>query len=290
MSRRKYIKNSVKLNHIKRKFLKVEHYVVNFIVVLFFVVFFIIYNNLTNFYVYDYGIKDIQAFNIDIKGLKEIYETSKKADIEFEKLLVMYAKNNNYFTEETVAIEFNGIGKNRFKENLKFAFFALDSENKEVYNAICSLKDDIIALPFRETDFSSVMAINCFSIIKENYCTMFIEKEVATKDIYITSITDGVVENLGYNGGIGLQVVILSENNNKFIYGNLGEINENIKIGNMIKNGEILGKMGNTEQVKEKVDFKRSKLSLYIVLNKEFLGEEIFINPYPFLYLKSIEE
>ncbi len=290
MSRRKHIKNSVRINYIKRKFLLIEHYVVNFVVVLLFVIIFVLYNSLTNFYVYDYEMKDIQAFNIDTKGLKDIYVASKSTNIELEKLLVMYAKSNNYFAEETISDEFNGIGKNRFEENLKFTFFALDSENKQVYNAISSIKSDIKDLPFNHADFSSVMAINCFSIIKENYCTIFMEKEVSNKDIMITSITDGIIENLGYNGANGLQIVIESGNNNKFIYSNLGEINERLTIGCKINSGQILGTMGNSEQIKDMVDYKRSKLSLYIVLNKDIFGEEIFINPYPFLYLKAIEE
>ncbi len=289
MGRRGNIKNSIEINRIKGKLNVIEIYIVNILVVVFFVIIIGFYNSLGEYKVSLYDYEDIQSFNIDTNGLKAVYETAQVQDIELEKLLVMYAKSNNYFSEDTFVSEFSFSETNPFAENLKFAYFTLNKENKQIYNTIKSINEDIKALPFKAGDFESVMAINCFSVIKENYSTMFLEKEVSTKTIAVLSITDGVVVNIGYKGDKGLQIVIKTENDNKFVYSNIGEINNKIEKGTRVKSGDTLGTMGNTEQIKDKVTYERAKLGVYIVLDEKYLGKESYLNPYPFLYLKAIE-
>ncbi len=290
MSRRKSIKNSVKLNMIKNRFSKIEQYIINSLVVFIFILFVVFYNNLNSLYVSFYSSEDIQGFNVDTVGLKYIYNTSLETNIELEKLLVMYARENNYFSEDTYVSEFDGDEKSRILENLKFTFFSLNSENKNVYNFLKSLNEDIQNLPFNTRDFESITAINCFSLTKGNYGTLFLEKEVNSKDIEVLSVTDGVVESVSYNGTNGLQVIVVTENKNRFVYANLSKVSSKIKKGEKIASGDTLGTMGNTEQLKDRVAFERSKLNIYIVLSDEYFGEKVYINPYPFLYLTAIEK
>ncbi len=288
MSRRRYIKNFIRHKRLKDRLNKLEILVVNLIVISLFVLIFVFYNSFNSFYVSFYDYEDIQSFNIDTKCLKEVYETARREEINFEKLLVLYAKSNNYFAENTIVSEFNSADISRLSENIRFIYFYLNKENKQIYNAIKSVNEDIKTLPFNPADFENVMAVNCFSVIKENLGTMFLEKDVTDKRIAVLSITAGVVESLGYKGDNGLQVVIQTENNNKFVYTNLGDIEDSIKVGESVKSGDTLGTMGNTVQIKDKVAYERSKLGVYIILDQEYLGKETYFNPYPFLYLKSI--
>ncbi len=288
MSRRRYIKNFVKNKRIKDRLDTFEIIVVNLLVLSFFVIIFVFYNSIGSFYVSFYDNEDIQSFNIDTKGLKAVYETSLREDISLEKLLVAYAKSNNYFSEDTIVSEFESIEINSFLEKIRLAYFFLDKENKQIYKAIKSVNEDIKTLPFNQANFEDVLAINCFSVIKENLGTMFLEREVSTKTIEVISITEGVVESVGYKGDNGLQVVIQTENNNKFVYTNLGDISSNLKKGVSVKSGDTLGTMGNTAQIKEEIAYERSKLGVYIVLAKGYLGQETYLNPYPFLYLKAL--
>ncbi len=288
MSRRTYIRNYVKINRLKANFKKIEKYIVNLIVLIFFLFIFIFYNRIKDINVSVYGVADIQSFNIDTEGLKIIYDTSKNTNIELEKLLVMYAKSNNYFTENTYVNEFNWNNRNKFFENIKFTFFSLDSENKQVYEVLKSINEDIETMPFEAVDFSNITALNCFSLFKENYGTIFMEKEVSYNEIKVLTVTKGVVESVGYNGDNGLQVVINTDNDIRFVYGNLGKIASRIKVGVNVKSGDVIGTMGNTEEVKDTVSFERSKLSLCIILDRKYFGEEAYINPYPFLYLEAI--
>ncbi len=289
MSRRRNIRKSIKLKILKTKLNTLEKIIVNILVIIIFIVIYSFYSNFSSFDLPFYGIGDVQSFNIDKSSLKEIYEVSNKKEIELEKLLVSYAKENNYFSENTFINRFKGLEKNRLLENLKFMYFSLDGENKQIYKMLKNINEDLKTLPFKNENLKNLKAINSFSLDKENLSIVFFEKKVTTEGVEVVSCTDGVVESVGYNGDKGLQVVVLTSNRNKFIYTSLSNVVPEVKKGVYIKNGDTIGFMGNTKQVSDKVVFERVKLNLYIVLNKEYFGEELFINPYPFMYLKALE-
>ena len=113
---------------------------------------------------------------------------------------------------------------------------------------------------------------------------------MAEKDIPglypVVSITDGVIKNKGWLEKGGYRIGILSPSGGYFYYAHLDSYT-NVKEGDKVQAGQILGYMGNTGYGKEGTKGKfpvHLHLGIYIQHNQE----EVSINPYWILkYLES---
>ena len=113
---------------------------------------------------------------------------------------------------------------------------------------------------------------------------------MADKDIPglypVVSITDGVIKNKGWLEKGGYRIGILSPSGGYFYYAHLDSYT-NVKEGDKVQAGQILGYMGNTGYGKEGTKGKfpvHLHLGIYIQHNQE----EVSINPYWILkYLES---
>ncbi len=276
MNRRELIRKTIKLKLLKNKIEFFEKYFVNIFVIAIFIFIFCIYNIFTNTDIKFYTIQDIQKFNINIDALKNIKIKANNKNIEFEKLLATYAKDNNYFAKNAYIEDYKNIGENKFIENIKFGIYNLNKENQQVYKMIKTINSEVQSLPIEKADISNILAINSFDINRNNFGTLFLEKDNNFNNINIVSVTNGIVENARYNGDNGLEVIVKTDSGTKYIYANLKSTN--VKTGDVINVGEQIGVMGNTRQFSDEVVFERAKLSFYILYNEEY-----FINPYPFL-------
>lgn len=291
--KRNLIKKAIRQKILIGKWNNVEKYIINIIVVAIFVVAFIFYNNLTSFKLTMYSVKDIQNFDISTDALKYIKNATTNNGVDTNKAIVMYARDNNYFAESSYIKDYDNVTSNKHIEKFKFNLFTLNKENKNVYNIVNSINNDVECLPFEKESYNLVRAVDSFNAYKNNYGTIFLEKTIGNEKVNVLSVSDGIVEKIAYNGDNGLQVTVKSLSGNRYIYANLSDVSVNQ--GSGIKSGEKLGSMGNTKQINDEVAFERAKLNFSIVVSDEMLCiddtklcSKLYVNPYPFLYLEAI--
>ncbi len=282
ISRRKLIKKDIKKRLQRSKISSKQKYFVNIAVIVIIISFSVFIKGITGYNAKFYTEDDINNFNIDTKTIVKIQQDAIESNIEFEKLLVMYSEDNNYFSKGSYVIEYEKI-KSKLVENLKFRIFALNNEDREVYNMLKSFNSDIKSLPIKKDNYNDVVSINSFDASKNRYATIFIEKQNDVCKVDVVSITDGIVEKVIYDGENGLSVIIKSKSGNKYVYANLSETK--VKVGGTISYGKVLGVMGSSKQVKDEISYERCKLKLYGIHTLN--GEEIYFNLYPLLVTKS---
>lgn len=286
--KRKNIHNHIKHKIFKENMHKYEKLAIYIFIVLCFLIFLIFYNKFFNFNVSFYGTKDIQTLDVSLNSIKYISENSNN-NAEFNKTFTMYAKQNNYFSEGAYIEDYKKIKNLTFIENIKFYFFNLDKENKAVYNMIKTINNDINCLPIDNKNYN-IFAINSFNINKNIYNTIFTQKNNFSNSdnlssiVQVQSVSNGIIKDIRYNTN-GLEVTIQSNSGNEYIYSNLENVN--VVTNENISFGDCIGSMGNTKQIDSVVSFEQPKLSFAIKHNSQFF-DDIYVNPYPFLYLEAL--
>lgn len=106
--------------------------------------------------------------------------------------------------------------------------------------------------------------------------------------IQVRSMTDGIVENIGWNQVGGYRVGIRSKNGAYFYYAHLESYPKNLKQEDRVKAGQIIGLMGDTGYGEEGT---RGKFPVHLhigIAAKTPNNEEFWINPYSILeYLET---
>ena len=107
----------------------------------------------------------------------------------------------------------------------------------------------------------------------------------------VLSITDGVVENIGWLEKGGWRIGIRSPHDVYFYYAHLSEYAQEFEKGDVIEAGELLGYMGDTGYGKEEGTSGKFAVHLHLgiyVRNEEI--PELAVNPYWFLrYLEQFK-
>lgn len=108
----------------------------------------------------------------------------------------------------------------------------------------------------------------------DDYGIDIMEPKNISGKVKIVSMTDGTIENIGWDEVGGYHVGIRSEGGAYFYYAHLHEMPKHIKKGEKIGAGEYIGLMGNTGSIG------------IALLTKE--NKKLWINPYPILqYLEK---
>lgn len=109
---------------------------------------------------------------------------------------------------------------------------------------------------------------------------------MASKDspgcLQIQAMADGVVEQMGWLKLGGYRIGIRSHSGIYYYYAHMAEYADDIQIGDEVKAGTVLGKMGNTGYGEEGTTGKfpvHLHFGIYISVD----GQEQSINPYPIL-------
>lgn len=105
--------------------------------------------------------------------------------------------------------------------------------------------------------------------------------------LQICAVADGVVEQMGWLELGGYRIGIRSKSGFYYYYAHMEEYAEGIQIGDMVKAGTVLGKMGNTGYGSEGTKGKFS-VHLHFGIYSNVDGKEQSMNPYPLLqYLEK---
>lgn len=176
-----------------------------------------------------------------------------------------------------------------------------DTQEKDPFHTYMGIVDDIFA------------ELQCFPVIKEentgNYPVSYSDSwgeartyggerqhegcdlmaKVNERGRYkVCSMTDGVVENIGWLEMGGWRIGIRSDSGVYYYYAHLDSYEKAFEKGERISAGQILGRMGDSGYGKEPDTKGKFDVHLHVgIYVKDLFGEERAINPY--WYLKHLE-
>ena len=281
------MKRSVYYKKYKKdyKMLKYILFIVCVILILLFIVKSFNNNNL------DIPLNNVAAFKLSSDNVIKIEEMSKKYNIDFYELLTYYAIENNFFNEKNLDI--SNIEQEFIinYDNIKSKYNKKSVE--PYYNLIKNIIEEIEVFPI-SLDYSnnyiygdSYGAERTYGGKRIHMGTDIMDKENISGRIPIISMTNGVVENIGWNEKGGYRVGIKSKSGNYYYYAHLDRFEEGMKKGKEILAGDIIGYMGNTGY--SKIEGTKGNFEVHLHLGIEvettLTKDELWINPYPFLSL-----
>jgi murein DD-endopeptidase MepM/ murein hydrolase activator NlpD len=98
----------------------------------------------------------------------------------------------------------------------------------------------------------------------------------------VQSVSDGKVENIGWLTLGGYRIGIRSKHGAYFYYAHLDSYAKDLKKGDDVKAGEVIGYMGNTGYGEEGTK-GQFEVHLHFGVYIDFDGEQFSVNPFPIL-------
>lgn len=238
------------------------------------------------------NLNNIAAFKITYNDLETLYTLSQKYNLDFSQVLTYYSLSNNFFDEKFEAVD-------SIEQNFIFNYATIkknynSKEADRAYTLLNNIINEIKVFPIKENNneysySDSWGAERNYGGKRIHKGTDIFDRENINSRLKIVSMTDGIVEKLGWNEKGGYRVGIRSNNGNYYYYAHLDSFAD-IQVNSSVKAGDVLGYMGNTGYGKEGT---RNKFPVHLHLGinpvTEYTNKEFWINPYPFLRIVEIK-
>lgn len=220
----------------------------------------------------------VQDFPIDAKTLHQLIKYSHQYNLSYAQTLGVWAYES-----------YQGKSQYKIKQILRQKQRKLTLPNDEFYNSAASIYDqfinDLEVFPVsNKKDYTYENTWKAKRSYKEDrlhYGVDLMAKVNVAGEIAIHSITDGIVEKVGWNELGGYRVGIRSPGGAYFYYAHLHEQPDFLQEGDSVYAGQIIGKMGHTGYGEEGT---YGKFPVHLHLGIAVKGKEdksYWINPYP---------
>lgn len=243
------------------------------------------------YYIKENLVETMEFRNLKIKekALREAKEIAGNKNYDFAKIITV-----NYLGMDCQLNRLEFQGKN-IRQEEKIYIKLCNQEYQKVYKGFAAVLNDLQYFPVAKSksgknwvgyDDSFMADRNFNGSYQHEGCDIMAEKNIS--GYYpIISATDGVIENIGWLPKGGYRVGIRSNHGGYFYYAHLASYT-NIKKGDSIKAGTLLGYMGDTgygeEGTKGKFDV-HLHFGIYIQTENY---DELSVNPYNVLkYLEN---
>ncbi|MDR2940197.1 MAG: M23 family metallopeptidase [Clostridiales bacterium] len=237
----------------------------------------------------------VRALAIPERALIILKELSDKHGLDFTEVLAIYSLENNFYKDMGVTPVLTEI-----EQGFLLNYDTLKNKYKRVYPQYSKLFRDILSslvyFPVPESFSGKVYeytfanswgAKRPYGGERAHEGTDIMDVKNIRGYIPIISMTDGVIENIGWNEYGGFRVGVRGENNTYFYYAHFDSFNEELKKGDAVSAGGLLGYMGDTGYSVNEGARGNFAVHLHVGISpdtKLFKGE-FWINPYPFLKL-----
>jgi murein DD-endopeptidase MepM/ murein hydrolase activator NlpD len=237
---------------------------------------------------FDYEMEDVARFHIHHEALKDIKKYAEEEKIDFYQLLV----------EVMVGKEFELLEWNPdiLKEIEPLKASKDVDDLKTIYKMVI---EDLAYFPIPENVneeqhgyyyVDSWEAERSYGGERKHYGTDIMDEENKRGYFPIISMTDGIVEKIGWLEKGGYRIGVRSPSDAYFYYAHLYSFAEGIQEGDQIKAGQIIGFMGDTGYGVEEGTIGQFDVHLHLGISlplKNKIDEE-WINPY--WILKYLED
>lgn len=227
----------------------------------------------------------IQDFNIGEDHLKELLETSLKYKQDYAHALAVWAVG-----------AYKGSSIDAIKRDLRkyhagnvFDEFGMYEAAENVYKQfIYDLKSFPIQSPKVYVYENGWKQSRTYNGNRLHYGIDIMSKENIPGQIEVLSMTDGIIENIGWNQTGGYRVGVRSPGGAYFYYAHLDSYAESLKKGDTVYAGEKIGMMGDTGYGQEGTR-GQFLVHLHVGIAVKTADEvEFWINPY--YLLKYLEK
>lgn len=196
----------------------------------------------------------------------------------------------HYFTMEMILNDYNLLHNRRNKKkNLEYLidYFKEDESYKELYGYYNAILRDIKCFPTEQVTFSDTWnAQRSYGGTRRHEGTDLMPFENKRGVYPVYSMTDGIVEKIGWLDQGGYRIGVRSKEGGYFYYAHLDSYAPDMKEGASVRVGDLLGYMGDSGYGEEgtKGEFL---VHLHLGIYVEAPFGELSINPY--WILKSFE-
>lgn len=241
----------------------------------------------------DIPIENVMAFKITYENMMKLKELSIKYNIDFSELVTYYSLENNYFDdkieidskiEQDFIMNYSNIKKKYTTKNVEEYYKLFDNIYKEIKCFPISVKEGEEIKYIYGDSWGSQRTYGGNRI---HMGTDIMDRENIRGRIPIISMTDGIIENIGWNEKGGWRIGIRTNSGMYYYYAHLDKYKESLSKGTAISSGDLLGYMGDTGYSKIEGTKGNFEVHLHvgISLYSKLYKEELWINPYPFLRL-----
>lgn len=227
---------------------------------------------------------EVYRFKIPINSLFAIEKVSEEYETDFSRMIICYMLENNFFKENDI-ISINDYIMNYANIKSKYT----DDEAEKYYNIVNNIYSEIKKFPvlINENDKSSEYIYGDSFGAERSYggkrthqgCDIMDRDNISGR-LEIVSMTDGIIEKIGWNEKGGWRVGIRSNSGTYYYYAHLKEYSDGLYEGKEIAAGDKLGLMGDSGYSKIEGATGNFEVHLHIGIA---VDDEKWINPYPFL-------
>jgi hypothetical protein len=220
-------------------------------------------------------------------GLLESY--AAKHEIPFAPLFTLFCAENDFFPEKAALYDLSVLER-QYVQDFHAIKRQYDAKNIAPYISMFeSLFYELAAFPIPdgwEPDTEpSFMYGDSFT--PSHPAADIVDRENIRGRIPVVSMTDGVVQDAGYNAQYGYHTGITTVNGTYYLYAHLDSLAPEIAPGAAVTAGQALGRMGNSGERKPS-DALPVHLHISISPITGFSRNRLWVNPYPLLrYVQS---
>lgn len=213
--------------------------------------------------------------------LEQLCLGSKEANADFFEWLTMYYANDN-----------NLESLEKLQEQVLLAKKYQGSSFYKLEQAVEAVWADVSVFPVGEVESNpdaSVFFCNSWMQSrtyggKRGHEGCDIMASVNERGIYpVYSMTDGVIEKIGWLPKGGYRIGVKSPSGGYFYYAHLAEYAKNFAIGEKVSAGSLLGLMGDTGYSEIEGTTGNFDVHLHVGIYVTIEGEEVSVNAYPVL-------
>lgn len=238
--------------------------------------------------------EEFRAMNFGKKGLNDIREFAKKNELNLEDCVTVIMIAHDYdltdYNEKEYTLKEYQKDSRRLRKTYSDEFYGLRKEYKKIIGDLkyfpVPLKKDNADELVNYTD--SWGNERTYGGERRHEGTDIMDNQNKRGSLPVLSMTDGVVENMGWLELGGYRIGIRSESGAYFYYAHLYSYAGGLKEGDSISAGQLIGFMGDTGYSKVEGTTGNFDVHLhvgvYITLEN---GEDISVNPY--YILRSLE-
>ena len=239
-------------------------------------------------------LRDVEAMRIPIASLVRLDELSEERGLPFGELLTLYSVENRFFPEKSPGLGADGLEaqfvssygriKNKYSASALRPFVSL----------LTSITDEVRHFPVAgppeggEAPYTYGDSWGAPRGGRVHEGCDILDRDNVRGRLQVVSMTDGVVENFGWNDLGGYYVGITARSGNYYYYAHLDRWADGVEKGAEVAAGELLGYMGDTGYGAEGAAGSfQVHLHVGICPAAKITGKEYWINPYPFLRLEE---
>jgi len=240
----------------------------------------------------------VAAFQIPPRNILALRALSEQHALDFPETLAVYSLKNNFFavraeTPPAETIEHMFILQ---YDDIRASFRRADILiYEEMFrNILTEIRFFPIPIGFDNEFEPSYMYGDSFNTRSANANpraggTNIYDRENTSGRVPVVAMASGTVIRSGRTNNLGYRIEIRGERGTVFTYAHLHAIAENVRVGEAIIAGEIIGSIGNTGAAQGRArNHNPVRLHLTISPQTRLTMRAFYINPYPFLRL--IEE